>query len=26
MVEPVVRRAKEGKEGQRDLAKLLLIA
>lgn len=26
MVEPVVRRAKEGKDGQRDLAKLLLIA
>jgi AcrR family transcriptional regulator len=26
MVEPVVRRAKEGKDGQRELAKLLLIA
>lgn len=26
MVEPVVRRAKEGQDGQRDLAKLLLIA
>lgn len=26
MVEPVVRRAKEGKEGQRDLSKLLLLA
>ena len=26
MVEPVVRRAKKGKDGQRDLAKLLLIA
>jgi AcrR family transcriptional regulator len=26
MIEPVVRRAKEGKNGQRDLAKLLLVA